>query len=448
MKIKLISPRMTLRPMDSDFKRLLSPSISLLVVAALTPKNHDVYLEDENIQEINTDDDPDLVGINVNVDTSQRAYRLAAAYRRRNIPVVLGGIHASSNPTEALQHADTVCIGQAEHLWPQIVYDADQGKLQRIYQYNDEPNLALTPIPRWDLLDTSNYLYTSIVCASRGCPFKCEFCYNSCEYMRGGHLNRPIENVIEEINRLDTRQVMFIDDNFIGNIAWTRELIRHMKPMHLRWHAAVSTNIGYQLKLLDEMRNSGCESLFIGFESINHQSIKSAAKMQNHVEHYERIISQLHSRGIMVNASMVFGFDHDAPDVFADTLEWLVHNKIETVTAHILTPYPGTRLYQRLRQDGRIIDFEPTHYNTSHVVFQPKQMTAEQLFNGYLWVYKEFYTMKNIYRRIPRDYHQWTPYLLFNLIYRKYGKFTSRIARNGLMNSLGKLARRLSYGIE
>jgi radical SAM superfamily enzyme YgiQ (UPF0313 family) len=315
MKIKLISPRMTLRPMDSDFKRLLSPSISLLVVAALTPKDHHVYLEDENIQEINTDDDPDLVGINVNVDTSHRAYRIAAAYRRKDI-------------------------------------------------------------------------------------------------------------------------------------AWTRDLIRLMKPMHLRWHAAVSTNIGYQRKLLDEMRDSGCESLFIGFESINHRSIKSAAKMQNHVDHYERIISELHSRGIMVNASMVFGFDHDTPDIFADTVEWLVNNKIETVTAHILTPYPGTRLYQRMLQDERIIDFEPTHYNTSHVVYQPKQMTAEQLYNGYLWLYKQFYTLRNIYRRLPSNYYQWMPYLLFNLIYRKYGKLTSRFARNGLMSSLGKLARRLSYGIE
>ena len=434
--------------MDSEYKRRLAPSLSLLVLAALTPPEHTVYIEDENVRTISYDDSPDLVGINVNVDTSQRAYKIASHYRTRNIPVICGGIHASAVPDEALLHANAVCIGEAETLWPQILTDLAAGRLKREY-YNDNPtDLATTPIPSWHLLDHSKYLYTNIVCTSRGCPFKCEFCYNSCDYMHNRYRNRPIENVLDEINHLPTRELMFVDDNFAGNITWTNAFLDAIKPLNLRWHAAVSSNIATQLHLLDKMRDTGCESLFIGFESINKASIRSVGKHQNHIDRYEQLIREIHARGIMINASMVFGFDHDYPDVFQNTLNWLIHNKIETMTAHILTPYPGTKLHQQLQREGRIIDRDGTHYNTSSVVYTPMNMTREQLYKGYRWIYRQFYSYKNILKRLPEDRTQRLPYLLFNLIYRKHGKLTSQIARLGFMNALGKLARRLSYGIE
>ncbi|MEW6410985.1 MAG: radical SAM protein [Candidatus Zixiibacteriota bacterium] len=448
MKIKLISPRMSLRPMDSEYKRLLSPSISLLILAGLTPDEHEVYIEDENAGEINFDDNPDLVGITVNVDTSKRAYEISRRYREKKIPVVLGGIHPSACPDEAGRHADTICIGEAEQVWGKIIEDAQDGKLNKMYYCEKPANLSSTPIPKWALLDTSRYLYTCIVCASRSCPFSCEFCYNSCRYVHHQYRNRPVENVVEEIHKLGTRQVMFIDDNFIGNPDWTREFVKAIKPLNLTWHAAVSTTIGQHLDLLDQMQASGCKSLFIGFETLNGDSISSVNKKQNKVETYDRLIDEIHSRRIMINASLAFGFDHDKPDVFKQTLDWLVANRIETMTGHILTPYPGTVLYERLHSEGRIIDYDYTHYNTAHVVFKPAQMTSQQLYEGYLWIYDRFYSLENILKRMPLDRRQRIPYFLFNFGYRKFGKITSRVAEFGLMNWFGRLARRLAYGID
>jgi radical SAM superfamily enzyme YgiQ (UPF0313 family) len=242
--------------------------------------------------------------------------------------------------------------------------------------------------------------------------------------------------------------VMFIDDNFIGNMHWTREFIETITPMNLVWHAAVSTNIGRHPDLLDAMAQSGCKSLFIGFESINHHSIQSVNKTQNHCDQYDKIIRMLHQRDIMVNASMVFGFDNDTPQTFPDTLDWLVENKIETVTSHILTPYPGTKLFERFQKENRIIDTDWNHYNTAHVVFRPKNMTPEELYHGYRNLYDQFYSIVNIFKRMPQSTRLKIPYLLFNLGYRKFGKVTSLAAHFGLLNRMGTLARRLCYGIE
>ncbi len=447
MKIKLIAPRMSLRPMDSEYKRVMSPSLALLVLAALTPPEHEVTIADENAGPICVEDAPDLVGITVNVDTATRAYAIADGYRGRGIPVIVGGIHPSANPEEALAHASSVCIGEGEEVWADILRDAQSGALQPRYFNTDPTDLAHVPLPRWDLLDRSRYLYTNIVCASRGCPFACEFCYNSSDYVHHRYRNRPIESVIREIADLGTRHVMFIDDNLIGNIGWTWELVRALKPLGLKWNAAVSANIGAHLDLLDAMKESGCRSLFIGFETVNGDSLRSVRKHQNDPEACSRLLEELHARGIMVNASLAFGFDHDHPDVFRKTLDWLVSHRVETMTAHILTPYPGTVLYRRFEAEGRIVDHDWSHYNTAHAVFTPRRMTREQLTEGYLWMYDQFYSLGCILKRMPRAREQWLPYLVFNLAYRKYGRLTSRLAHLGGMRALGNVSRRLAYGI-
>lgn len=448
MNIKFISARMTLRPMDSEFKRAMAPSLALLTLASLTPRRHRVHIEDENVSCLSLDDKPDLVGITVNVGTSSRAYEIADQYRRRGVKVILGGIHVSANPSEALRHADSVCIGEAEDLWADILKDASHGRLRPKYQSMTPPDPAAIPPPRWELVDVSKYLYTNIVVTSRGCPYRCVFCYNSCDYVHRGTRNRPIENVVDEIDLLGTKQVMFVDDNFIGNIPWTREFLKRINAHNLRWHAAVSANIVDHIELLDQMQESGCKSLFIGFETINSRSLEDSKKHQNKVESYGRLIDQLHARGIMVNASLVFGFDFDQPDVFENTLDWLVRKKVETMTAHVLTPYPGTELFASHLRTDRITDREPTHYNTAYVVFAPKNMTAERLLAGYLWIYDEFYSLRNILNRMPLRRGQRVPFLLFNLVYRKYGGLASRVGKLGLMNWLGRLARRLSYGVD
>ena len=439
---------MSLRPMDSEYKRRLSPSLALVTLAALIGKEHSVYIEDENIQSLNFNDQPDLVGITVNVDTAKRAYAIAKKYRKKGVLTLLGGIHVSANPDEALAHADAVCIGEAEEIMDQIIADAQKGQLQKKY-YNPCPTDPKNiPAPNWSLINKSKYLYTNIICSSRGCPFQCDFCYNSNSYVHHKYRNRPIPHVLKEIKQLGTKQVMFIDDNFIGNPKHALELVRQMKPLKLTWHAACSTNILQMPELMDEMAASGCRSLFIGFESINAESMKSVHKVQNNIALYEKLIKELHQRGIMINASLVFGFDHDTPAVFKDTLNWLVKNKIETMTAHILTPYPGTVHYKKLLAENRIIDFDTSHYNTANVIFKPKNLTPEELYQGYLWIYDEFYSFKNIFKRIPEKKSQRMSFLLFNIGYRKFGKITSLLGRLGLMNFIGRFARRLAYKVK
>ena len=183
------------------------------------------------------------------------------------------------------------------------------------------------------------------------------------------------------------------------------------------------------------------------FESINNSSLQGVHK-DNHFEKYERLAAEIHSRGIMINASMVFGLDGDEPDVFRRTLNWLLKNKIETLTSHILTPYPGTELYHHMKDEGRIIDSDLAKYNTSHVVFRPRGMTAEELYDGYLWVYREFYSFRNIMRRMPEHRAQRKSYILFNIFYRKFGCFTSVLARVIPMRVVGRLAARISYRIK
>jgi radical SAM superfamily enzyme YgiQ (UPF0313 family) len=447
VRVKLIAPRMSLRPMDSEFKRRLSPSLSLVTLAALM-KAHYVYIEDANIRSINFEDQPDLVGISVNVDTAKNAYAIALRYKAKGIPVILGGIHASANPQEALNYADSVCIGDAEPVIDQILHDAQNGGLRPIYQSQTPVPAEQIPIPDWSLIQASEYLYTNVICSSRGCPYQCEFCYNSSGYVNSHYVTRPINAVLDEITRMPTKQVMFIDDNFIGNPKHTAELVKAIKPLGLTWHAAVSANIVNMPELLAQMSASGCRSLFIGFESINSAALKGVSKHQNNIAKYEQLVQALHSRGIMINASLVFGFDQDQPDVFANTLAWLVANKIESMTAHILTPYPGTKLFAQMQRQDRIIDYDTDKYNTANVVFQPANMTPEQLLQGYLWIYDQFYSLTNIFKRLPADHNQRASFLAFNLGYRKFGKITSLLGRFGQMSLLGRLGRRLAYQIE
>lgn len=220
-----------------------------------------------------------------------------------------------------------------------------------------------------------------------------------------------------------------------------------MEPLKLTWHAAVSTNLVHMPKLMDAMAKSGCKSLFIGFESINSHSMKNVNKFQNNTKLYETLIKELHSRNIMVNASLAFGFDEDTVETFKETLDWLVRNKIETMTTHILTPYPGTPLHKKLLFENRIFDFNFDNYNTANVVYYPKKMSVEELKKGYLWIYREFYSFKRIFERLPQNKNRRMAYLLFNLFYRKFGKITSLIGKLGLMSLIGKWGRKLSYNI-
>ena len=443
MYVKLIQPRMIKRPMDTDLKTHMSPPLGLLTVLNVLRDKHHVKLENENIRPVEFFDGPDIVGISVTVDTLPRAIEIAAEFRKRGIPVVAGGIHITTAPDAIPADAfDALCIGPAEGTWPRIMQDFEQGALKKIYRCDGSFTGAEIVSPAYDAIDKRDYLYCNIVHTSRGCPFRCDFCYNSC----GGHtyLIRPIEDVLRDIHTVGRRHIMFIDDNFAGNPAWTRKLLRAITPLNIRWNAAVSLNVALDTDLLDLMKRSGCEGLFIGFESVNEASIKGVHKGQNSLDRYEQAVRNIHDRGMMVNASFVFGLDGDTPDTFRNTLEWIIRNRIETVTSHIMTPYPGTVLYDRLKAEGRITTDDLSLYNTANVVFRPARMSAEELQSGYLWIYRQVYSFRNILRRMPEKPDQRAAYLMFNLLYRKFGRFSDWLCHLVGFERIGWLGEKLS----
>ena len=445
MKIKLIAPMCSRRPMDSLWKVRMSPPLGLLVLGALTPREHEIELADENVERCRFNDAPDLVGITVKADTFKRACEIAQGYRRRGIRVVMGGIHPTVCPDDCATHADAVVVGEAEVLWPRLLEDAESGRLQPRYVNDGPVDIALTPAPRWELLKSGRYLFTNTLCVGRGCPWRCDFCFNSSPNLDARYRMKPIPHILAEIESLGIKHVMFIDDNFIGDPKKAWELVSALRPLRLTWHTAVSADIHQHPALLDAMAESGCRTLFIGFETVNPRNLADCHKGQNRIATYDRTIAMIHSRGMMVNASVVFGFDNDRPDVFDNTVDWLERNHVSTMTAHILTPYPGTRLHQQLDDQGRILDRDLRHYNTSHVVFHPALMTPEELSAGYRHAYERFYSWSSIRRRWPVAAGQAVAYIEFNLLYRKFGNIASRLGSLLGMRNLARLAKAFAY---
>lgn len=413
--------------MDTDIKTHMSPPLGLLTVVNMLRGEHTVVLENENIEPIHYDK-PDLVGISITVDVLPRAIEIAKRFREQGCTVVAGGIHITTAADTIPENCfDVLCVGAAEGTWPDIIKDYQNGTLKPIYHCNKKLTRRDLVPPAYDFIDKKKYLYCNVIHTSRGCPFRCDFCYNSGAGQQ--FVNREIADVIQEIKAIGTKHIMIIDDNFIGNKPWTYAFLEELKPLKIKWNAAVSINVASDEKLLDLMKESGCQGLFIGFESINPDSIADVHKVQNQRDSYEYAVHQIHKRGIMINASFVFGLDGDTKETFQRTLDWIVKNKIETVTSHILTPYPGTALYRKLKAENRIDEEDLSLYNTAHVVFQPQNMTKQELQEGYLWIYRKVYSFRNILKRLPEDKSQRAAYLMFNLFYRKWGKFTDRLCK-------------------
>lgn len=442
MRILLIQPRMNPRPMDTLLKTRMSPSLALYTLLRLTPAGHEVRIINENVEAVDYNWQPDLVGITMTLDVFPQATAIASYFRSMGVPVVAGGIHVTSCPESCAGHFDAICIGAAERTWGLVIQDAGAGRLQPVYHDMNGFGGDEVASPQYDAISCGSYLYYNVVTASRGCPHRCDFCYNSCE--NRSYVCRPVEDVVRDVEQLGTKHIFFVDDNFIGTPDHTRKLLRAISGLDITYGVAVTAGIIDHPDILDMLAATGCQTLFIGFESISEQSLSSVNK-RNSVAKYERLIAEIHSRGMMVNASMVFGLDGDDPSTFGRTLEWLVRNKVETLTSHILTPYPGTALYKRMLAQGRITCHDLSKYNTAHVVFRPKNMTARQLYDGYLWMYKRFYSLSNIMRRMPEHKAQRTSYLVFNLFYRKFGRLTSAISRFVPMGVIGRLAAKVSF---
>ena len=384
------------------------PVLGLLKVASLTPAGWQVKILDEKVEPMPPAEEADLVGITAMTATAPRAYELADSYRSRGIKVVMGGMHASALPEEALRHCDSVLVGEAEELWPQLLADFDKQTLQPSYRHqNGFPALRNLELPDWNLYRGKRYLPVHFVETTRGCPLDCEFCAVTTAF-GGQYRNRPLEEVLHELRGLRPFEgrfilkncVFFVDDNIVSNRAYARELLPRLKEFKLKWFSHASMNIANDPELLQLCHSSGCVGLFIGFETFSTENLRSVGKRINRPQDYLEVVKRIHDHGIGIDASFVFGLDADDEGVFDRTLEFVHRAKIEVGYYSILTPYPGTRLYHRLVSEDRILTSDWSLYDTSHVVFRPRTLSQDQLLAGYYRVLKESYSLGSIVKRL------------------------------------------------
>ena len=386
-----------------EFRRIkysLFPPLSLLTLAGMTPEDRwEITVRDEHVESLDSDEGFDVVGMTVYIASAHRAYAWADEHRRRGAKVVLGGLHPSTMPAEAAQHADAVCIGPAESAWPRILADVERGRLRKFYRGEPAGSAARVPLPRRDLMNSRAYLVRNTMVTSRGCPHCCSFCYKKGFWGEHYYEARPIDCIERELATVDTRFVFFLDDNFLGNRRHARDVFGLLRGSGLVWQGSASLDVVNAPGFLDEAYAAGCRSLFVGFESITAENMRKANKRVNAPANYPEAIRRFHDAGIMLNGSFVFGFDGDDPDVFDRTLEFAIENQLETGTFHILTPYPGTVGYEELAREGRLLHRDWSRYDTRHAVFRPRQMTPEQLEAGRRKMYREFYSYGSILRR-------------------------------------------------
>ena len=397
MKIKLIAPAWRDRMWKDD--RPLFPPLSLAVVAALTPAGADVVILDEGVEEIDYDEPVDMVGITAMTAAAPRAYAIGDEFRRRGVPVVLGGMHPSAVPEEALVHADAVVVGEAEEVWPGLVRDCLEGRMRRLYRGNGRPSLSGLPRPRRDLFRKGSYLIPNTVQTTRGCPFACSFCAVS-KFFGHSYRFRPVQEVVAELEEMSGQHVVFVDDNIVGNPGYAKELFKAITPLGIRWFSQGSLNMAEDAELLDLAARSGCMGMFIGFESLTPANLKDIRKGANHVQRYRDAIDRIHSHGIAIEGAFIFGLDHDTRGVFEETIRFAKENRLEAAQFGILTPLPGTDLYRRLEEENRITSRDWAKYNIANVVFKPKNMSTAVLQEGFKRAWLEFYSYTSILYRL------------------------------------------------
>ena len=379
-------------------KYSLFPPLGLATLAGYLSPVDQATLVDEHVEPLDTNDGPEIVAIETYVTSARRCYQIADDYRRRGAYVVLGGLHVTSLPREALAHADALVMGPAEEAWPRFLRDYRAGQPRRIYR-SSRRDLVDLPLPRRDLIKTQNYLVPNSVVVSRGCPHSCDFCYKT-SFFRGGRsfYTLAIDRAMAEIERLQGRHLFFLDDNVFGAPGFARDLFSEMRGLRHIWQGASTVRSVLDTTLLDLAVASGLRSLFVGFESLNDKALTKHRKSHNRYSDYPSAVRALHDRGVMINASFVFGLDADDPSVFDATVDWAIEMGLETATFHILTPYPGTPLFDRLEREGRIIHRNWDLYDTRHLVFRHPTMDRETVESGYRRAYERFYSWRGIAR--------------------------------------------------
>ena len=381
--------------------------LALPTLAALTPPEFDVRIIDENIEDIDYDDPVDIVGITFLTCYAPQSYKLADRFRDAGVHVALGGVHVTMCPEEALQHADTVFVGEADDTWEVFLNDFRRNEPKRLYKPEKRPDLKRLVIPRWDLVKNEHYR-SNLVQASRGCYFNCDFCYES-RYV-GPLRNKPVENVIKEIRAAKNygrvpgiQYVYFADEDLICNKAYAKKLFKAMIPLKVRWVSQVSINIAMDDELLDLAARSGCEAVFIGLESIVQENLDSVGKGKvNKVRYFKDAIDKLNRKGIVVFGFIMFGFDEDDTSIFHKTVDFINETPVAFPIINILGPLPGTRFSDRMKTEGRLIEAGWELYDARNVLHKPKKMSPDTLIKGVNWSLRELYSADAVLYRIGR----------------------------------------------
>ena len=434
----LINPFYPKDPHASFGKHVLTPTLALTSVAASTPTRWRVKVWDENLLQGPPPHEPfpQVVGISVHLTFAQRAYALARWYRDRGAKVVLGGLHVTSCPEEATPHADAVAIGDGVEIWPRLLLDVEAGTLKKRYQADFRRPYRDHPAPRRDLLPRRAYLTTTSLMATRGCHNRCGFCYLATEGLHLPYQTRDVAQVVEELDADGQPYAVFTDNNLGSKPEYLRSLCQALRPLNRIWSAAVSIDVTDDPALVREMALAGCTGVFVGFETLQNENLADAGKKSPRPEEYAKRVQLLHRYGIQVNGSFVFGFDHDTADVFPRTVEWIERNRLECATFHILTPYPKTPLFAQMESEGRLLHKDWSRYDTSHVVFRPKNMTAQQLADGYQWCYRRLFSHRSIWSRRPVDHRAVLPYLAMSYLYKRSNLFWHLLIKHQLTGTV------------
>ena len=411
--IHLINPKtdsLTTRPLYMN-RALYSPLAGLLAVAASIPRDqYEVILTDENIEVIDFDLKADLVGISAMTSYVNRGYEIADQFRTRGVPVVMGGVHPSFMPQEALKHCDAVVIGEVELVIDRLLDDLSHGSMRGSYKSQALHSMVGMPMPRYDLLKKHRYVNRTFIQTSRGCHQGCTFCAEP--LMNGLKFRyRPVDEVVREMENCGSRFISINDADFFGTPERPKQVMRAMKGRGFRWQAGVTSKLAQDDEMLDLAADSGCTMLSIGFESISRATLKSVHKHVNRPENFAALVEKIHSYGIMVFGLFMFGFDGDDRSVFEETVRFNRESNYDACAYSVLTPYPGTLTWYEMKKANRIISFDWDKYDQGQVVYRPAQMSGDELRLGQLQAYDTFYALSSIVSRFPirgrRNRGQW-----------------------------------------
>jgi len=391
-------------------KKYFSYLLAVPVLISLTPKEHEIRVFDENIEDIDYEWEADLIGISVRTMYAHRAYEIAGRFRKRGVRTVLGGIHPSLCTEEALHHCDAVVIGEAENVWGELIEDAKAGRLKRTYNAETASDLTAKTIPNRSKLTRSRY-FSDIVQTTKGCPFACEFC--SVHVYDGQRIrHKSIDQVIDEIEdiqessgKFKKKSIFFADDNIIADKKYAEKLFTALKPYQLNWSCQASINIAKEDALLRLMKESGCGAILIGLESISQQNLTAMGKKVNLKTDYLAAIKKIQSYEILVHGSFIMGYDFDTAAEFDELIEFIEDSNLLMPLINILTPFPGTKLFHRLERDGRILHRDWQRYDSKTVVFKPAKMAPEELAAEYRRVIRSVYSFDAIHRKLKYFWH-------------------------------------------